>query len=175
MICPWVASRVVGGFWPEMEFGRCGHPPLAQRVTPARYRGTSHTRNSPPLGPYSIYLGPYGGPRGGRRFLMSVPLYSRRGRRSDPSLRCRKRATWGWRSSGWSKRTRRSPTSWLLCAWGAPLLSRSPAPHHPSRYDQPCEVARIVPWKMFVSTDTSLRAVLSLGRGTHVETGMPQF
>jgi len=42
------------------------------------YRGTSLIRNRPRLGPYntcSICIGPYGGPRGGGRFLMSeVPL-----------------------------------------------------------------------------------------------------
>jgi hypothetical protein len=42
-----------------------------------RYRGTSLTRDSLPLEIYSsIFLGPYGGPSGGGRFLMSeVPLY----------------------------------------------------------------------------------------------------
>ena len=46
-----------------------------------RYRGTSRIRNNAPLGPYSR---PYGGRRGGGRFLMSeVPLYGRQFYRGD--------------------------------------------------------------------------------------------
>ena len=52
------------------------HILTATMSTPAqpafRYRGASLIRNSPPLGTYSnICLGPYGGPGGGGRFLMS--------------------------------------------------------------------------------------------------------